>query len=51
MQESEIVAKRRDLRRFSDQPVADIVQCGEPAHKANKINVLQVTWQVTRLSD
>jgi len=30
MQESEIVAKRRDLRRFSDQPVAEIVQCGEP---------------------
>ena len=30
IQESEIVAKRRDLRRFSDQPVAEIVQCGEP---------------------
>lgn len=33
MQESEIgeiVAKHRDLRRFSDQPVAEIVQCGEP---------------------
>jgi hypothetical protein len=26
----EIVAKRSDLRRFSDQPVAEIVQCGEP---------------------
>src|SRR3954462_366492 len=31
LQESEIVAKRRDLCRFSDQPVAEIVQCGEPA--------------------
>ena len=30
MQESEIVAKRRDLRCFSDQPGSKIVQCGEP---------------------
>jgi hypothetical protein len=35
MQESEIVAKRRDLRRFSDQPVAEIVQCGEPIHSGS----------------
>jgi hypothetical protein len=26
----EIVANDGDLRRFSDQPVAEIVQCGEP---------------------
>ena len=28
------------LRCFSDQPVAEIVQCGEPARKINKINNL-----------
>jgi hypothetical protein len=27
----EIVAKARNLGRFSDQPVAEIVQCGEPS--------------------
>jgi hypothetical protein len=26
----EIVAKRSRLRGFSNQPVAEIVQCGEP---------------------
>ena len=41
MQESEIAANRRDLRRFSDQPVAEIVQCGEPASKCRNINGLR----------
>jgi len=27
----EILAKARNLCRFSNQPVAEIVQCGEPA--------------------
>src|SRR6185295_17835646 len=30
-----------DLRRFSDQPVAEIVQCGEPHRKINEINNLR----------
>src|SRR5437773_10984537 len=31
------------LRSFSDQPVAEIVQCGEPACKLNRINGLLVS--------
>src|SRR5688572_23397410 len=30
------------LRCFSDQPVAEIVQCGEPARKAPRINNLKI---------
>ena len=32
------------LRRFSDQPVADIVQCGEPAPKPIKSTTCAVGW-------
>jgi len=35
------VAKIAELRRFSDQPVSEIVQSGEPARKASYINKLQ----------
>jgi hypothetical protein len=37
----EIVAKALALRRFSNQPVAEIVECGEAANKHTKISDLQ----------
>jgi hypothetical protein len=40
------VAKRRDLRRFSDQPVAEIVQCGEPLLSASPSFVVLVLSSV-----
>ena len=41
----------RASRGFTDEPVADIVQCGEPAFlRSNKINYLRGTWLAALLS-
>ena len=37
-----IPRKQGQLRGFSDQPVAEIVQCGEPAPNAHRINHLRI---------
>ena len=37
----EVVEKKAGLRRLTNEPVAEIVQCDEPAPKALRINNLQ----------